>query len=63
MPSSIAALEAFRASVTLSFFSPTSASLAPPICNSRNILRRMGKGAYTLVSEKFTNLEDSNTSR
>jgi hypothetical protein len=31
MPSSTAALVAFSASVTLSFFSPTSASLAPPI--------------------------------
>jgi hypothetical protein len=28
-------LVAFKASVTLSFFSPTSASLAPPICNSQ----------------------------
>jgi hypothetical protein len=35
MPSSTAALVAFKASVTLSFFSPTSASLAPPICNSQ----------------------------
>jgi len=31
MPSSTAALVAFSASVTLSFFSPTSVSLAPPI--------------------------------
>lgn len=30
MPSSTAALVALRASVTLSFLSPTSASLAPP---------------------------------
>ena len=32
IPSSIAALVAFKASVTLSFLSPTSASLAPPTC-------------------------------
>ncbi|KAL3819836.1 hypothetical protein ACJIZ3_005741 [Penstemon smallii] len=31
IPSSTAAFVAFKASVTLSFFSPTSASLAPPI--------------------------------
>jgi hypothetical protein len=31
IPSSTAALVAFKASVTLSFFSPTSVSLAPPI--------------------------------
>lgn len=30
MPSSTAALVAFKASVTLSFLSPTSVSLAPP---------------------------------
>lgn len=34
MPSSTAALVAFNASVTRSFFSFTSTSLAPPICNS-----------------------------
>jgi hypothetical protein len=32
IPSSTAALVAFKASVTLSFLSPTSASLAPPTC-------------------------------
>lgn len=36
IPSSTAALVAFKASVTLSFRSPTSASLAPPTCRYLN---------------------------
>lgn len=36
IPSSTAACVAFKASVTLSFLSPTSASLAPPTCKKMN---------------------------
>lgn len=37
IPSSIAALVAFKESVTLSFLSPTSASLAPPTCEHEKL--------------------------
>jgi len=65
MPSSTAALAAFRASVTLSFFSPTSASLAPPIYNLHGHTEEDWKTNFTQtsLSKILTNLEDSNTSR
>lgn len=77
MPSSTAALAELKASETLSFFSPTSVSLAPPTCTEKIIFnvpnrekdhanhntRRKGGGVMmTLTMKEKENLNYSYTS-
>lgn len=68
IPSSTAALVAFNASVTLSFLSPTSDSLAPPTCRCL-VPSSMWGHEYKLNITNWchlgwrTNFENSNTTR